>query len=222
MGYQYGFFVGAIGQSEGLYLWWKDSLEVQILSSLVNAINTYVQEFAIGSVVRITWMYSPCQAENKRPLWDSQTRSFAANGFPWMCVGDFNELVWSHEKRGGRKWEMGRQKFLKDFMQRKELVDLGFSSLPFTWERDWEDWALIEVRLDRALANNLWMEYWSNTSVSHGPFMGSDHKPLIINTCPHFVSFPKPFKFEAYWNTDPNCASVISNAWNENCHGSYS
>ncbi|KAM0971581.1 hypothetical protein ACFX13_019764 [Malus domestica] len=82
MGYQYGFFVGAIGQSEGLYLWWKDSLEVQILSSLVNAINTCVQEFATGSVVRITWMYSPCRAENKRPLWDSQTRSFAANGFP--------------------------------------------------------------------------------------------------------------------------------------------
>ncbi|KAM1862534.1 hypothetical protein ACFX14_002983 [Malus domestica] len=92
-------------------------------------------------------------------------------------------------------------------MQRKELIDLGFSSPPFTWERDWVDWGFIEERLDRALVNNLWMEHWPNTCVSHGPLLGSDHRPLIINTCPQFVSSPKPFKFEAYWTTDSECAS---------------
>ncbi|KAM2080248.1 hypothetical protein ACFX1T_034032 [Malus domestica] len=107
-------------------------------------------------------------------------------------------------------------------MHRKELIDLGFSGSPFTWERDWKDWGLIEERLDRAMVNNIWMEHWSNTCVSHGPLLGSNHRPLIINTSPHFVSSPKPFKFEAYWLIDSDCASVISNAWNENCHGSFS
>ncbi|KAM1862535.1 hypothetical protein ACFX14_002983 [Malus domestica] len=103
-------------------------------------------------------------------------------------------------------------------MQRKELIDLGFSSPPFTWERDWVDWGFIEERLDRALVNNLWMEHWPNTCVSHGPLLGSDHRPLIINTCPQFVSSPKPFKFEAYWTTDSECASIKrdDDTWIEN------
>ncbi|KAM2576603.1 hypothetical protein TB2_002354 [Malus domestica] len=198
LGYQHGFFVGARGQSGGLCLWWKDTLEVHILSSSINAIDTCVQEFASGSVVRITWMYGPPRAENKAKFWESQSRSFAADDLHWMCVGDFNELVWPHEKRGGRAWEVGRMRFLKEFMQSKELVDLGFSGPPFTWERDWENWGLIEERLDRALVNNLWTELWPNTCVSHGPLLGSDHRPLILNSCPQFVFSPKPFKFEAY------------------------
>ncbi|KAM2053759.1 hypothetical protein ACFX1T_003363 [Malus domestica] len=59
MGYQHRFFVEAIGQSGGLCLWWKDNLEVQIIFSSVNAIDTCVQEFVSGSVIHITWMYGP-------------------------------------------------------------------------------------------------------------------------------------------------------------------
>ncbi|KAM1407337.1 hypothetical protein ACFX2F_001939 [Malus domestica] len=61
MGYQHGFFVEAIGQSGGLCLclWWKDVLEVQIIFSLANAIDTCVQDFVSGSVFRLTWIYGP-------------------------------------------------------------------------------------------------------------------------------------------------------------------
>ncbi|KAM1038095.1 hypothetical protein ACFX13_033557 [Malus domestica] len=117
------FFVEAIGQSgRGLCLWWKDNLAVQILSSSINAINTCVQDFATRSIVRITWMYGPPRVENKRAFWDSQTRSFSADGLPCMCVGDFNELIWFYEKHGGREWDVSQRRFLKDFMQRKKLV----------------------------------------------------------------------------------------------------
>ncbi|KAM1980750.1 hypothetical protein ACFX15_037339 [Malus domestica] len=59
MGYQHGIFVKAIGQSGGLCLWWKDVLEVQIIFSSANVIDTCVQDFVSGSVIRLTWIYGP-------------------------------------------------------------------------------------------------------------------------------------------------------------------
>lgn len=103
LGYQRGFFVGAIGQSGGLSLWWKDPLTIQILSASINAIDTCVLDSSTGTKVRISWFYAPPHAENKCAFWDNYTISFSADGLPWMCIGDFNELLWPYEK----KWWTG-------------------------------------------------------------------------------------------------------------------
>ncbi|KAM2227525.1 hypothetical protein ACFXTI_014320 [Malus domestica] len=69
MGYQHGFFVEAIGQSGGLCLWWKEALEVQIIFSSANAIDTCVQDCVSGSVIRLTWIYGPPPEQNiKEPF----------------------------------------------------------------------------------------------------------------------------------------------------------
>ncbi|KAM1568884.1 hypothetical protein ACFX10_034068 [Malus domestica] len=48
-------------------------------------------------------------------------------------------------------------------MHQKALTDLGYCGPIFTWERDWEEWGKIAERLDRAVANLLWTEYWPDT-----------------------------------------------------------
>lgn len=42
---------------------------------------------------------------------------------PWLCIDDFNELLWPHEKQGGNEY---KRRFLRDFMDAHDLSDLGF------------------------------------------------------------------------------------------------
>lgn len=70
------------------------------LSYFINAIDTCVLDLSTGSQVRIMWMYGPPRAENKSAFWDNHMRTFSADGLPWMCAGDFNELLWLYENRG--------------------------------------------------------------------------------------------------------------------------
>lgn len=106
MGYQHGFFCWSKWTIWGLSLWWKDLLSIQILSSSINAIDTCVLDLSTGSKVHITWMYGLPRAENKCTFWDNHTKAFSVNGLPWMCAGDFNELMWPYEKSGGRDWDI--------------------------------------------------------------------------------------------------------------------
>lgn len=47
--------------------------------------------------------------------------------------GDFNETLWSFEKSGGQLYPLNRPRYLHDFMEKVELVDLGYNGSRFTW-----------------------------------------------------------------------------------------
>lgn len=68
---------------------------------------------------------------------------------PWLCFGDFNEVLLSSEKYGGRvrlEWKMSNFRKMLDFCQFKGLVSDGSQ---FTWSNMCEGKALIREKLDR-------------------------------------------------------------------------
>ncbi|KAM2039655.1 hypothetical protein ACFX1T_013077 [Malus domestica] len=86
-------------------------------------------------------------------------------------MGDFNDTMWLHEKKGGRQWHPGRHRYLRNFIQSNELFDLGFSGPCFACEHEWENAWIIDERLDQAIANASWMIKWPSTVVSQGPIV---------------------------------------------------
>lgn len=51
---------------------------------------------------------------------------------PWLCGGDFNEFIWESEKSGCAAVLYNRPRFLANFMEVSELIDLDFNGPPFT------------------------------------------------------------------------------------------
>ncbi|CAL9017992.1 unnamed protein product [Prunus brigantina] len=55
----------------------------------------------------------------------------SASNLPWMIAGDFNELVDNSEKCGGNPISHGSG--LVEWIDRNQLIDLGFIGAQFTW-----------------------------------------------------------------------------------------
>ncbi|KAM1724215.1 hypothetical protein ACFX13_022732 [Malus domestica] len=72
-----------------------------------------------------------------------------------------------------------RARLIVEFMDRMELIDLGFSGPKFARQGTRNN-SLVQERLDRGLVNGVWQERWPSSSIAHGTVWASDLSPLIV------------------------------------------
>lgn len=122
-------------------------------------------------------------------------------------------MLWDFEKRGGRRLDKNRRRYLHEFLDKNELLDLGFQGSSFTQRGTRADRVVVQERLDRGLINVSWQETWPNSQAIHLPAVGSDHCPILILTETNVRRGFKLFKFEAFWASDPECRKVVDRSW---------
>lgn len=80
-----------------------------------------------------------------------------------------------------------------NFMETKNLHDLGFCGPSFTWQR-----GRVYERLDRAIGNEAWCQIFPKCLVTNLVRIKSDHRPLLMELCPDLkLSKERPFVFLA-------------------------
>ena len=92
-----------IGPSAGkigcLALLWKNSVKVEVVSSSPNHIDAIVRE-TLDDQWRFMGVYGFADKSRKYETWSLLYDLHRRFSLPWMCVEDFNEILWSHEKLG--------------------------------------------------------------------------------------------------------------------------
>jgi hypothetical protein len=84
--------------------WWSaNALEVQIQQLFLapNYIDVRVIE-SPSKILRLTCIYGEPRWENKYKTWDKIYEPHGQHNLPWANIGDFNEILFSHEKEGGK------------------------------------------------------------------------------------------------------------------------
>lgn len=76
---------------------------------------------------------------------------------PWMIMGNFNEVLCSSEQKGGMRKSQSQIKGFQDTIDACGLGDLRFRTIEYTWSNRRENEHDVEVRLDKAFANNEWV-----------------------------------------------------------------
>lgn len=71
---------------------------------------------------------------------------------PWLCAGDFNEVLDMSEKWGGRDRNLNQITSFKQAIDDACLRDMGFVGNPYTWSKGRLYATRILERLDRAFA----------------------------------------------------------------------
>jgi hypothetical protein len=209
--------VDSDGKGGGIAVLWRGGLNVVLRDSSKNYIDVDIQEDS-GVVWRFTGMYGESKAELKHHTWSRMRELHAKRNLPWLCAGDFNEILFQHEKEGGCPRAQVCMDRFKNAMEDCELEDLGFTGDVFTWRNQQfraDDY--IRERLDRALANEEWRQLFPLVHVHNGDPYHSDHRPVIIKTEKRESrknrENPACFRFEASWLEEEQCRSVVEAGW---------
>lgn len=122
------------------------------------------------------------------------------------------------DKLGGRLINTRRTSLLWKYISRCNLLDFGYKGRKFTWSNHRKrSKGLIMERLDRIFVNDLCLNIFPTTFVTHFPKTYSNHNPLLLtlsNTIKN--SGPRPFHLESYWCNHPDFTNVIHNSWSNN------
>jgi hypothetical protein len=138
---------------------------------------------------------------------------------PWLCVGDFNEVLFQWEKVGRAARPQGCLDRFREALEGCGLHDLGLEGDAYTWRNNSHDpCKYIKERLDQAVANKGWCAHFPEFRVINGDPHHSDHRPIIIDledssNIAVGRRGPHPFRFEALWLEEENCKEVMRNAW---------
>lgn len=98
-----------------------------------------------------------------------------------MLIGDFNDIKGKEEKQGGILRSDTSCYLFKRMLAVIGLHDIKTLGGRFTWMGKRSKYTVM-TKTDRAVAHCDWMDIYPMASVSLLPWIGSDHRPLLLNT----------------------------------------
>ncbi|KAA3474615.1 reverse transcriptase [Gossypium australe] len=213
---QCGFFNGidvpAEGFRGGLSLGWNGGHLVNLKSLSKNHIDVEIQEDEEKPRWRFMGFYGASEVRNKAETWDLLRRLGGNNSLPWLVGGDFNDILYAHEKKGCLSREEARMEAFRRTLEECLLEDIERGRI---LERN------IRERIDGCVARDTWFQIFPNYSLRHLSYSFSDHCPLLVETKDgRRGKNPSRFHFESWWVLEESYEEEIKKLW-EKSSGSY-
>ncbi|KAK1661439.1 hypothetical protein QYE76_049598 [Lolium multiflorum] len=126
-------------------------------------------------------------------------------------MGDFNEILYAHEKEGGNARPLRMMQKFWECLSDCGLEDLGYIGDIFTWRR-----GQIRERLDRVVGNEWWSTMFPYAAVINEEHARSDHRPIVVDTEYH-AGLCQPRRttrqFEARRLKEETVEEIVKTAW---------
>ena len=100
-GFENGFYIKEKGKGGGLAMLWKRETDLEIKSYSKHHIDAVVTEEGSGFKWRITGFYGHPETHLRRESWNFLDTLNNQYHLPWLCLGDFNEIL-SRERKAGQ------------------------------------------------------------------------------------------------------------------------
>jgi len=217
LGYNACLAVNCEGRSGGLALFWSMDYCVSLQSLCPNFIDVYVKHES-GPFWRATFVYGEPRTENRALFWDRLRFLRAQWEGPWVCIGDFNEILSNEEHTGPTARGESQMRQFRDCLEDCQLVDLGFSGPKYTWNNRRQHGHNIQVRLDRAVANGQFTQLFDDVHVENIVTTSSDHFAIMLsiskhNQIRHREVSSYNFRYEAAWSRAPDYLETVEKCW---------
>jgi len=115
----------------GLALLWKSEMDVSIITSCQNYIDTKIK--AAGKTFFATFLYGEPDRSKRKAIWELLTVMGKNREDPWFIIGDFNDIIDASEKQGGPLRQEGTFTDIRSFMAECDLFDLRHSGNFLSW-----------------------------------------------------------------------------------------
>lgn len=210
--YENSHLVAPVGHGAGgLALLWKQEVNLQVLSSNANCIDTRI--IFEGKTFYASFIYGDTDKPKRRQLWDHLLNQNAREA-PWFLTGDFNDLLSNDEKSGGPMRAEGSFSEMRTFFSEGDLYDLQQSGDFLSWRGQRGD-HFIRCRLDRAVANSDWAELFPKARSQYMAYEGSDHRPIISYFEPNKKKRRPMFRYDRRLKDNPEVKELVTQTWKE-------
>jgi exonuclease III len=215
LGFENMFVVDSVGKSGGLALLWTVDVGVEIQNYSRRHINAKVCSSPNKPIWKLTGFYGHPDPSKRTEAWSLLRYIARMDPIPWVCLGDFNEILSADEKYGGSRRQRGLMENFQKTLEGCGLVDLGFRGPKYTWNNGRGGIEFTKERLDRAVANGIGVNCINEMEVVIGVTLCSDHLPLFLIMKDRHSKHKhlRKFRYEAGWDLHAKCRELIANSW---------
>ncbi|KAK1400433.1 hypothetical protein POM88_000038 [Heracleum sosnowskyi] len=101
----------------------------------------------------------------------------------------------------------------------KEVTVLSYKleGYPYTWESGYETEKWMEIRLDRALVSNSFVNQFEDAKLTNMKITTSYHSPILLEPFVRSKAIRvQRLRFENAWLRDPMCGNIVEESWQIN------
>ena len=211
LGFDNCMVVDSIGKSGGLALLWLSEVCLEVVSFSNQHIDSKISDSASEEGWRFTGFYGNPVVGDRWKSWNILRRLSESQTLPWLCAGDFNEILYDNEKMGGALRATKQMEDFRTVLHECNLQEVPYSGPKFTWSRGKGPDMILE-RLDRGLASEDWLHKFQGACEKHLVAIQSDHCPLLFyvaKSLPNKGRKGGHFKFENMWVRHKDCEEVV-------------
>jgi len=170
------------------------------------------------STIYVTAVYASTSYLKCNQLWVDLTNLHGCFQGPWLFIGDFN-TVGAHEKWGRRPPPPLSCTDFLTWSNANLLHHLPTLGAFFTWTNGRMGSDNVALRLDRAICNDNWLNFWRSSTGAALARHQSDHHPLLMSMDSCNVRRLGSFKFFKTWTAHEDCRQIIVDNWSKNTRG---
>jgi len=159
--------------------------------------------------MHLTCLHAPAVCHLRQRLWEEVRQISSCNNLPWLCVGDFNDILYLWEKVGKHLTYPHHMFSFHELLNDCSLMDLGSKGYAYTWINNWDGEDIVKERLDKMLCTEEWRLTYPYAEVLALLAIGPDHSPFLLSIEASRVRNRWTFYFESYWLQDKECRYII-------------
>lgn len=133
-GFDNCYAVSSDGRSGGLAMYWNNNLGMELIHFSQYHIDMKVSETG-KEKWRLTCIYGEAQRHLRHKTWDLLKFLSTESDLPWICVGDYNEVLRPEEHLGIAARDPVQMRGFREAVDVCGLIDLGYIGRDWTFEK---------------------------------------------------------------------------------------